>query len=346
MPINAPPSFWPRVGVSVALLVCLALVVYPRFNRHDRGPIMDHVVGRTSTGEQSMGDAPEYMNAVRYYRGEIPKDHLATPFAYRVGVPYVAARLPVKDPMTALNCVNGVGLALAIFFLHGAMRAIGFGFWTTVMGDFMSILSFPVFYYGAIGLVDPVAVTALAAGLYCLYRRHWLGLCGVIALGALVRETSIVLVVVAASHLLVTRPRNWRVTMVLVALAFILPTLGIRMAFHDLPHYVWKPTLSYLHQNLRLRTVVSIALSFGIPGILTLMWLLQKRSGARASLVSNPAVCVPMFIGILCALGLTAFAFLAAYADGRFLWSITLFGMPFCLDLVGNRPHSLITTVN
>lgn len=323
-----------RFAISVILLLSLALVTYPRFNRQDVGLLKEHVVGRGAGGGQSMGDAPEYIRAVQYYRGQVSRDQLVTPFAYRVGVPYVAARLPIKDPMTALNCLNFAGLALALVFLHGTLRAIGYGYRAAVVGDFLFTCSFPVFYYGTVGLVDPVWLTVLSAGLFCLYRRHWAWLCVVTALGALVRETSLVLVVVAAASLLVTRPRKWTLTLVLMVLAYLLPTIGVRLAFHDLQHYAWAPSWGYLHQNLRFRALAAMALSFGLPGILTLVWLVRKRF---RGLAASPAVWVPMLTGIVCALGLTAFAFVAAYADGRFLWAVSLFGVPFAVEAVSGE---------
>ena len=334
MTVQHHPFILLRTTIVIALLLSLALVVYPRFNRQDIGSLKDNVVGRAPDGKVSMGDTPEYINGVRYYRGEIAKNQLSTPFAYRVGVPYVAALLPIRDPMTALNCLNYIGLALVLFFLHGTMRAMGYGFRETVFGDFIFVFSFPVFYYGSIGMVDPVWLTVLSAGLFCLYRQQWMWLCVVTTLGAFIRETTIVLVVVAAAHLVVKRPRRWLWIMILVALAFLLPSIGVRWAFHDLDHYVWKPSLSYLHQNLRLRAVAAMVLSLGLPGILTLVWLIRKRC---KNLTASPEIWVPMLVGILCAFGLSAFAFVAAYADGRFLWTVSLFGMPFCLDVLSQN---------
>lgn len=327
-----------RIVLSVGLLLCLALVLLPRFNRQDIGPLKEHVVGRGTDGGQSMGDAPEYIRAVQYYRGLVSRDQLVTPFAYRVGVPYVAALLPVKDPMTALNSINGVALALALVFLHGFLRTLGYDFKTAAVGCFLFVFSFPVFYYGAIGLVDPVGLTVLAAGLFFLYRQQWLWLCGVAMLGACIRETTFVLVVVTATYLLVTRPKNRLLILVGVTAAFMLPTIGIRMVFHDLPHYSWSPFRGYLQQNLRLRAVVAMVLSLGVPGLLTLVWLMQVGRGGglavRRGCASATSVWLPMLVGIGCVAGLSAFAVVAAYADGRFLWAVSIFGAPFALDVL------------
>lgn len=326
-----------RFVVSVALLLSLTLVVFPRFNRQDAGLVKDYV-GVAGNGARSLGDAAEYIQGVRYYRGEISREQLTTPFAYRVGVPYMAARLPIKDPMTALNCVNGVALALALVFLHGFLRTLGYGFKTAAGGCFLFVFSFPVFYYGAIGMVDPVGLTVLAAGLFFLYRQQWIWLCGVAVLGACIRETTLVLVVVTAAYLLVTRPRNRLLILVGVTVAFMLPTIGIRMAFHDLPHYSWSPFRGYLQQNLRLRAVVAMVLSFGVPGLLTLVWLVQVGRGGgfavRRGCASASSVWLPMLVGIGCVVGLSAFAVVAAYADGRFLWAVSIFGAPFALDVL------------
>lgn len=311
------------------LLIGLGGVVYPRFNRQDLGVV--GLVGRAVDGSVSQGDAPEYIKLVRYFRGEVARSTLTTPFAYRPAAPLLAAVLPVRDPMTALNVINVLGLVATLWFLHRTLRTIGYGFWQALTGDLLYAVSFPVFYYGAIGLVDPVGMTVLAGGVFFLLRQQWWALGGMILCGTFVRETTVWLLPVIAAYLVVVRPKRGWLKLALVSMAYLVPTVFTRWVFSDLGHYAWHPSWGYLWQNLRLRAIGAMGLSVGPPGLLALLWWLNKEWRGRAAALE---VMVPMTVGIACGAGLSAFAFVAAYADGRFMWGASLFAMPFCLDVL------------
>jgi len=316
----------------MTVLLCLVFVALPRFDRHDTDFMETSLVGRGADGSVSLGDAPEYCNMVRFFRGEMGQQAMTTPFAYRPAVPFLASVLPIKDPMTALNVINLASLALAMLLLHGAMRASGYGFWSAVVGDLIFAISFPVFYYGTIGLVDPVAVTVIAGALYGLYRQRWGFVCGCVLVGAFVKETTVIVLPVAFMHLVVTRPPKGWLKLLAVVVAYVVPTILVRAVLDDLPSYEWRPSLGYLQQNLRVRALAAMGLSFGLPGLGFMLWLAGRRFRGVAM---NPAVWAPMMMGVVCGIGLTAFAFVAAYADGRFLWLSSVFSIPFCLDVLG-----------
>lgn len=326
------PSSIVRAGVLVAVLLSLIVVAIPRFNRHDSAFLMTSLVGRGGGGSVSLGDSPEYCNMVRFFRGELGQQALTTPFAYRLAVPFLASVLPARNPMTALNIVNLTSLALAMLLLHGTLRACGYRFWPAVVGDLVFAVSFPVFYYGTIGLVDPTLIAVLAGALYGLYRQRWGFVFGCVLVGALVKETTVIVLPVAFMHLVVTRPAKGWLKLSALVLAYAVPTLLVRAVMADLPAYGWHPTLAYLQQNLRLRALAAMGLSFGLPGLGLVLWLARRQFRGVAM---RPAVWAPMMMGVVCGIGLTAFAFVAAYADGRFLWLSSVFAMPFCLDVFG-----------
>lgn len=326
----------PSLGVCgfalMAVLICLAVTALPRFNRQDIAFLKTSFVGRGADGSVSLGDAPEYCNMVHFFRGELRRQALTTPFAYRPAVPFLASLLPVKDPMTALNIINLASLALAVFLLHGIMRACGYGFWSAIVGDLVFAVSFPVFYYGTIGLVDPMLITVLAGSLYGLYRQRWGFVCGCVLVGALVKETTVIMLPVAFMYLVVTRPSKGWLKLSIMTIAYLVPTILVRTVLDDLPSYGWHPSPAYLQQNLRLRALAAMGLSFGLPGLGLMLWLAGRRFRGGAM---SPVVWAPMIMGVVCGIGLTVFAFVAAYADGRFLWLSSVFAMPFCLDVFG-----------
>jgi hypothetical protein len=329
--IELKPSLGVRMSLFLVLLLCLVVITFPRLNRNDPSTLVKTWVGREVDGSVSLGDAPEYCKMVSYFRGHLPRQALTTPFAYRPAAPFLASLLPAKDPMTALNIINLASLALTMLLLHGAMRACGYGFWSASAGDLVFVASFPVFYYGAIGLVDPVLIAVLAGAIYGLYCQRWVLVVGCVLAGALVKETSVIVLPVAIAHVVLTRPPRGWLRLVVVAAAYVVPTILVRIVWSDLPSYGWHPSLAYLQQNLRLRAVASMGLSFGLPGLMLVLWLARRQF---RGLAARPLVWAPMMVGVACGMALTVFAFVAAYADGRFLWISSLFAMPFCLDVL------------
>jgi len=67
-----------RFRFVFVLLVLTILLSLPRFAHHT--PNSKH-----------------YINLVRYYRGDLERHNLRTPFAYRALVPFLAARCPSDD---------------------------------------------------------------------------------------------------------------------------------------------------------------------------------------------------------------------------------------------------------
>jgi len=53
--------------------------------------------------------------------------------------------------------------------------------------------SFPTFYYGAIGYLDPAIIALTLAALLAMMRRHW-GVIPIIVAAVLVRESALIIV--------------------------------------------------------------------------------------------------------------------------------------------------------
>lgn len=155
---------------AILVIASLMLVCYPRFDRQDIGGIKE-LAGKKH-GKPSLGDAPEYVNYVKYFRGNVSLSQITLPFGYRPLGPFVASFLPIKNPMTSINVLNLVCLYVALLFLFLLLKSLGFNFWYSLAGCFMFSVSFPTFYYGTDGCIDSVLMCLLVTGTYLISKAN------------------------------------------------------------------------------------------------------------------------------------------------------------------------------
>jgi len=321
------------IWVSV-LIIALALTFFPRFDRQDIGPIKDYT-GRIN-GEQSFGDAVYYMNYVEYFRGEAALNEIDLPFRYRPLIPLLASLLPIESPMTALNVINVVALYITLLILFLFLRHIGFDFGLAIAGCFMYAVSFPVFYMSTTGYLEACAMCMLAAGLYAVFRQRWTVVALIIAAGVFVKEVIALLIPIAITYLwLVERNRNRILPIVaLQVAAFVFATLATKWIFRDAGDFYWIPSISTLVDNLRFRAFASLLLSFGIPGLISILFAARYRTMSRNV---DRRFLLPMLTGIIFTLLLVIYSMLTAYTDGRFIWPMTLFTIPLSLWVIREK---------
>ncbi len=313
----------------VGLAVLLVLVCLPRFNRWDLG-----VARWTSSGQLSkemLSDAGGYVKTVEYFRGERDATELSTPFQYRPLVPLLASWLPFA-PMTSLNVVNVLALIAALVAIWVTVGRLGYDLPAKVVGGALFVLSFPTFYYGAIGIVDPAAILFVAVGVMCIVQRHWLAVVIILAVGVLAKETVAVLIPATCVALLTKQERLWRSLIITGAcvIVFILAYKSVRIVMPG-EVYIWLPSWSRLSRNVeRVRTYTSFVLAFGLPGLLSLGFLCDRARLWRKRLVEDG----PFLIGILAAIGLWCFSLVSAHTDGRFIWVSYPFMIPLAVGTI------------
>jgi len=307
------------------LVISVALVAYPRFDRQDAS-IIKELVGQHN-GHALPGDSPYYTNYVEYFRGKAPIDSVILPFRYRPLVPFIASLLPVKSPMTSINIINLLALYITVLYLFLLLRALGFCFNYALCGSFMFTISFPVFYYGTVGCIDPVIICLLTIGTYLIYRSSWPLLVALVTAGGLAKEIIVLLIPVALAYLWVNK-REWKLKTLILCIGFVIPIVVVRKIFIETGEFYWIPSLDTFASNIRLRAILSILLTLGIPGLLALGAVVHYRDFKPRL---NGTVVVPLLIGILFTLFLVIYSMLTAYTDGRFIWPMVIYTIPFAL---------------
>jgi len=155
------------IGWILILVSSLTLVCLPRFNRNDF--LLQKYVGSESI------DAEQYILLTQYFQGQDVEAKLDAPFTYRPLVPFIASLLPL-NAKTAINIINLFSLIIAVIFLFKLLQILGINFRLNIIGCCLFIFSFPVFYYGTIQYLDPVLVSFVMAGSYCIFRNNLLAL--------------------------------------------------------------------------------------------------------------------------------------------------------------------------
>jgi hypothetical protein len=320
----------PRLSVALGLLLVLLLVTAPRFDQRDVGPLAS-LTGTEQGG--NLGDAEHYVRYVEVLRGDV--DELPpAPFRYRPLAPLLAAPIPL-GALSALDLVNVVALAAATFGLWQILRLLGLSERRSNAGCLLFIVSFPTFYYGAIGYVDPVAVAITMFGVWAILADRRVLVAIAVVIGALTRESTVILPVLGVIWLARAGQGSRRMVWPLVWIGtFAATVIALRLGLYDSGTNVWRPSVQTALDNLsRPRMWVSAALTLGVPAVLILLRIPELRRLDRDHLAFFGS-------GVALCLGVFAYAVVGAYADGRFLWPIYVFTVPLAMLLAADGSAS------
>jgi hypothetical protein len=321
-----------RVARWLLLAATLLLVALPRFNLGDPGVIHNFTLTARATRYGLPLDVAGYVRLVEYYRGTTPADSLIPPYCYRPAVPFIASTLPF-DPLTSINLINLVCLFLSVLVLDRILRRIGYGVGARTAGELMSIISFPTFYYGTIGFVDPVAVLAITLGIFLTLRGERFLLFVCLVLGTLAKETNAVIALLPGIWGWV---RGWPRRRIAVQFALLvaaaLVTAFCARALSPYPERGWflAPQPRIILENLsRPRALLSLGLTLGLPALFSLVAAVRGGVSQRLGrqllqfFVAGAGTSVVLYL----------YSLVGAWADGRVIWIIYPFLIPVALTL-------------
>lgn len=311
----------------LVLLVCM-----PRFDRNDA------LISGVTGGETLLdNDSAHYVSMVDIFRGDEPLLQPDAPFTYRPLVPYIASFIPLPS-LTAINVLNVISLWAAALLLGRLLMMQGMGIVGTNVLLIAFAFSFPVFYYGAIGYIDPVIIGMLSAGCYAIEKRQdWL-LVLLVFMGVFVKEAIVLLLpVFLVSGWMQRRGLlplvGW---LLLMVVAYMVAGRLARSMSLDPIEYNWSFSLSRFNSNTeRVRTWLSFLLTLGIPGFLSLLAVFVTLYQKQWDVLLRMA---PWLVGCAGSVALFAYSLLVAYSDGRFIWPATVFAIPLLgIFVTGNN---------
>ncbi|MES2898565.1 MAG: hypothetical protein V4723_02500 [Pseudomonadota bacterium] len=266
----------------------------------------------------TVADSLAYFNTARYFRGELPLSALEAPFPYRSLMPGLAALLP-GELHNSFAILNWLSVSAAALMASMTLVRLELPRERAIAGGLMLILSVPTFWYAPYLLVDPGSLCARAAFVLAVVAgQPWLA-AGAGLVGTAVREENILLLVwlVAARRiaplpglLVLAAGASW----ILTVRWYLIP---------GLPSYIWTPGLDKVLRTLGdQRAMLSLAAGAGV--VLPLALLGMRRAAPR----------LRPLLGLLALMALPPlYAFLCVRVDGRAIWGLYPFLIPFAAAL-------------
>lgn len=270
-------------------------------------------------------DSQAYFDTARYLRGEIPADQLVAPFPYRLLVPALASIIP-GDLRNGFAMLNWILVVAGACCMSAVVLRAGLGQRRAIAAGLLMIVSLPTFWYAPYLLVDPGSICARAAFvLAVLSGQPWLAaVAGLI--GTAIREENILLLV-------------WLIGMrqipLLPGLALLAAAGGWLIAVRwwiitGLPSYTWSPNVGTLRNAIHdTRSLISIA---GAAIVVVPLAVLGWRAAPR-SLRPLASLLVLMALPQL-------YALLSVRIEGRLIWSLYPFLVPFAVCVGRTRQES------
>jgi hypothetical protein len=302
--------------------ILLTIICLPRFDQNNFWIVKKIVGNKGHLGEYNP-DVAAYIDMVKYFRSEITLENseILKPFSYRIVPTFLASLLPYKA-LTSLNVVNMIFNYLSLFYLFKIFKKLKININSQFISTGLFIFSFPMFYYGSSGVIDPVLISFLTIGIYLILNDKYRSIVVLTYISAMVKETAIILIPFYYFYNK-SKKLNFIKTSVLF-FAFITSTFFYAREVIQLPDvHNFTPSWDFVKDNLyRPRAYITYVLSYIY--LLPLVYL-----GIRKIEKSN--LKLSLIVGLILGNGIYAYSFIAAYPDGRLIWP----AYPFTIVLIG-----------
>lgn len=222
-----------------------------------------------------------------------------------------------------------VALLGSMLLLSAILGHLAFTTPYRLLGCGLMGIAFPTYYYGALSCRDPWLLFIITLGVYAIITMRWWAVAAIVVVGVLVEESApVILVPAALGQLYFAAGFPMRRVRVVVGAAAI--ALGVTLALRFVSPWeratVELPSLDILMANMTLwRAWLSVALTFGLPGLLALRALRGLQCRDTFMLRSYGG----LLVGFLACLLVFGYSLTAVPLDGRMLW----FAYPFIIPL-------------
>jgi len=269
-------------------------------------------------------DTPDtiyYVEMLLHFRGELPREALTAPWAYRPVAPWLASWLPLP-PAQALGALNLASTMAAFLVAAVVFSRILADARQTRVAMLLLVVSFATVNYGSRALVEGPAFLAAALGMWLLLHRRYLPFLVVVTVGVLVRESLMFLLLAALIwELLLGRWRQawWPCVM---GVPPLIALLAARAYVEQAPDYLWLPGLTRVMSNLQ-ESVAWATLGLTLVPLL-LAWGYARWAARTASTPLPEPERRLLHAWIAATAAYLLFSITAAYMSGRFAWPMYL----------------------
>ena len=261
-----------------------------------------------------VADSDAYLDLARWLRGELPLTEVQPPFSYRLGLPALAALLPGDLPHV-FGTLNWLFVTASALLATASMRLLGFGTQRALAAGLLAILSLPTVWYAPCVLVDAGSLCMRTLFVFgVLTGRPGLALGAALA-GTAIREEDILLL----TWLIVNDHVSKKLGLAALALA-LLGLAGVHWVV-GAPAPGWHFETRYLTGLAAdWRALVSLAACAGFVLPLALAGLRHAPARIRPLRSLLALMALPAVYAVLC-----------APADGRIVWDLYPFMLPFAV---------------
>lgn len=269
---------------------------------------------------QGLADAQHYIGMVEWFRGAPLKT--PWPFSLRPMSPYLASLLPL-DPLWGLALVGLVGGIIGVAAMFQICRDLGAGIEAATLATLTFALSFPMFYYPTIGIVDPITIGLSCVAVLTTIRKKYLLSAAVLTVAVYNKETALVALGFIVPWILIHGEGQSR-----IAWALLAALAGI--CTYWAAHTVLAPPVAKIGQwdiidlerlmtnFYRPRFYITQVLAIGIQGAVVIAIWLRSFTWTWAYFID------PWKLGYGAAVALMVYSMqqgtMEGGTDGRFLW--------------------------
>jgi hypothetical protein len=270
-------------------------------------------------------DSHHYIDLGKYFKGELPKEKLVAPFAYRIMVPFIAANLPSDNLGFNIAIINVVATIIAYLLFFFYLRNFLLSREELIMGMLLLIFSFPTFSYSSRVLSDPAGFLMFLICCYLILKECYYLLSLSICLGIIARESNITLVLIVLIYIILNNEKSWKElikTSIITSIPPIITFYLIRLYFYDLPStFPWDISLKILIENIT--RPISIATVFLCIFPPLLLFLIGIKFDGFDSLRKSNKEHLNLFIAITVVNSICfIYTILNVYMSGRYVWPI------------------------
>ena len=290
--------------------VLLIIVCLPRFNQNNFW-ILKNFVGNQGHLKIYSIDTQNYIGIIDYFKGDKSKlNSISVPYIYRVLPTYLASLLPFNS-LTNLNLLNLFSLLIALWIQILTLEKYKINKGLIILANILFIFSFPLFYFGTSGVVDPFFIMLLYASIFCIMSKQNIAFLVLIFLASMSKESAIILI----PFYLYYNEINLKslIYLILGMLIFLGGTYFSRNVITLSSSYFWTMDFEHLMINLtRARSYLSyvIAYLYFVPFIIYFLKMKYFKTKIEFAYL----------LGIVLANALFLYSFWAAYPDACLIW--------------------------
>lgn len=325
----------------IILITIIIILSIPRWNRQDLlikdfvGKELNNYAERTNYRDINFStDSYQYLQYINYFNGMEVDQELSAPYTYRPLLPYIASLMPF-DEFSSLNILNLLFAIAGLVALFLLLKALDLDDNTIFKTGLLYAFSFPIFYYNVVGLIDSSIIAALLFVNYLMVKERIIGVL-LMVMGFVFAKETIILVIpmIFIYYFLKREYLNGLVFGGAALVMYLLLSALIRLFISpSIENYIWTIDWYSINYNLgRPKAFISVFITGFFP-------MLFGHFGVKHS--PKNVYFKTLRIMIVFALLLVIYSFMTAYADGRFIWYVYPYALPFAAYFFKSRENKI-----